>query len=107
MGGGVKRGEVHWVKSIHPDKKRPILILTRDSILDYLGEVTVAPITTTIRDIPSEVLLNQSEGFPMPCAVNLDHIQTVSKGRIGPMITTLSSEKMKEVAGAIRFALHI
>jgi mRNA interferase MazF len=103
----MKRGEVRWVKFIHPDKKRPILILTRDSILDYLGEVTIAPITTTIRDIPSEVLLTQREGMPMDCAVNLDHIQTVSKGRIGSMITTLSSEKMNEVAGAIRFALNI
>lgn len=103
----MKRGEVRWYKFTHPDKKRPILILTRDSILDYLGEVTVAPITTTIRDIPSEVLLTQSEGMPMDCAVNLDHIQTVSKGKIGPLITTISSEKLKEVAGAVRFALNI
>ena len=107
MGGGMKRGEIRWYKFTHPDKKRPILILTRNSILDYLGEVTVAPITTTIRDIPSEVILTQREGMPMDCAVNLDHIQTVSKGKIGPSITTISSEKLKEVAGAVRFALNI
>jgi mRNA interferase MazF len=107
MGGGMKRGEIRWYKFTHPDKKRPILILSRDSILDYLGEVTVAPITTTIRDIPSEVLLTQREGMPMDCAVNLDHIQTVSKGKIGSLITTISSERLKEVAEAIRFALHI
>ena len=103
----MKRGEIRWYKFTHPDKKRPILILTRNSILDYLGEVTVAPITTTIRDIPSEVILTQREGMPMDCAVNLDHIQTVSKGKIGPLITTISSEKLKEVAGAVRFALNI
>ena len=103
----MKRGEIRWYKFIHPDKKRPILVLTRDSILDYLGEVTVAPITTTIRDIPSEVILTQREGMPMECAVNLDHIQTVSKSKIGPLITAISSEKLKEVAGAIRFALNI
>ena len=103
----MKRGEIRWVKFAHPDKKRPILILTRDSILDYLGEVTVAPITTTIRDIPSEVILTQREGMAMDCAVNLDHIQTVSKGKIGPLISTISSEKLKEVAGAVRFALNI
>jgi mRNA interferase MazF len=103
----MKRGEVRWYRFIHPDKKRPILILTRDSILDYLGEVTVAPITTTIRDIPSEVFLTQREGMPMDCAVNLDHIQTVSKSKIGPLITSLSSEKLVEVAGAVRFALNI
>jgi mRNA interferase MazF len=103
----MKRGEIRWYKFIHPDKKRPILVLTRDSILDYLGEVTVAPITTTIRDIPSEVILTQREGMPMECAVNLDHLQTVSKSKIGPLITAISSEKLKEVAGAIRFALNI
>jgi len=103
----MKRGEIRWVKFAHPDKKRPILILTRDSILDYLGEVTVAPITTTIRDIPSEVILTQREGMAIDCAVNLDHIQTVSKGKIGPLISTISSEKLKEVAGAVRFALNI
>ena len=103
----MKRGEIRWVKFAHPDKKRPILILTRDSILDYLGEVTVAPITTTIRDIPSEVILTKREGMSMDCAVNLDHIQTVSRGKIGPLITTISSEKLKEVAGAVRFALNI
>ena len=103
----MKRGEIRWVKFAYPDKKRPILILTRDSILDYLGEVTVAPITTTIRDIPSEVILTQREGMSMDCAVNLDHIQTVSKSKIGPLITTISSDRLTEVAGAIRFALNI
>jgi mRNA interferase MazF len=103
----MKRGEIRWVRFTHPDKKRPILILTRDSILEYLGEVTIAPITTTIRDIPSEVILTPREGMPTDCAVNLDHIQTVSKGKIGPLITILSSEKLEEVAGAVQFALHI
>ncbi len=103
----MKRGEIRWYRFIHPDKKRPILILTRDSILEYLGEVTVAPITTTMRDIPSEVILTQREGMPMDCAVNLDHIQTVSKGKIGPLIATISSDKLEKVAEAIRFALNI
>src|SRR4030067_2288924 len=90
----MKRGEVRWYKFQPPDKNRPVLIMTRDSILEYLGEVTVAPITSTIRDIPSEVFLSRAEGMPKECAVNCDHIQTVSKGKIGSRITTLSSEKM-------------
>ena len=69
-----------------PDKKRPVLILTRDSALDFLGEVTVAPITSTIRDIPSEVLLTKTDSVPRDSAVNLDHLQTVSKGKIGSLI---------------------
>ena len=78
----MKRGEIRWYKFNAPDKKRPVLILTRDFILDYLGEVTVAPVTTTVRDIPSEVFLSKREGMKRDCAINLDHIQTVSKGLI-------------------------
>ncbi|MFZ5995006.1 MAG: type II toxin-antitoxin system PemK/MazF family toxin [Thermodesulfobacteriota bacterium] len=103
----MKRGEVRWYKFFHPDKKRPVLILTRDSILDYLGEVTIAPITTTIRDIPSEVFLSRQDGLPHDCAVNCDHIQTVSKGKIGSLITTLPANKMIEAGRAIAFALNL
>jgi mRNA interferase MazF len=83
------------------------LILTRDSALDFLGEVTVAPVTTTIRDIPSEVPLGETDGMPRACAVNLDHIQTVSKGKIGALITTLSADRMAQVRQALRFALAL
>jgi mRNA interferase MazF len=103
----MKRGEIRWYKFQLPDKNRPVLILTRDSILEYLGEVTVAPITSTLRDIPSEVFLSEEEGMPRDCAVNCDHIQTVSKGKIGSRITTLTSEKMEQVREAILFALNL
>ena len=103
----MKRGEIRWYKFQSPDKKRPVLILTRDSALEYLGEVTIAPITSTIRDIPSEVCLSSQDGMPRDCAINCDHIQTVAKGRIGSLITTLSSEKLKEVSNAIYFALDL
>ena len=88
-----------------PDKKRPVLILTRDSALEFLGEVTIAPITSTVRDIPSEVLLTNADGMPRDCAVNLDHVQTVSKGKIGSLITTLSTIKMERVRSSLMFAL--
>jgi len=103
----MKRGEIRWYKFRAPDKKRPILILSRDSILEYLGEVTVAPITTTLRDIPSEVFLSKNEGMPRDCAINFDHIQTVSKRKVGSLITTLSSEKLEQVRQAILFALDL
>jgi len=82
----MRRGEIRWYKFKAPDKKRPVLILTRDSILEYLGEVTVAP---------------------EDCAINFDHIQTVSKAKIGSLITTLSPEKLKQVRTAILFALNL
>jgi mRNA interferase MazF len=101
----VKRGEVRWYRFDRPDKKRPVVILTREAVLQYLGEVTVAPVTRVIRDIPSEVALSDSDGMPRPCAINCDHIQTVPKGKVGALIATLGQKRMAEVAGAVRFAL--
>lgn len=101
----MQRGEVRWYKFSKPDKRRPVVILTRDSAMEFLGEVTVAPVTSTVRDIPSEVLLTEADGMPRSCAVNLDHIQTVAKGKIGPVITTLSPRKMSELRSACFFAL--
>lgn len=103
----MNRGEVRWYKFKKPDKKRPVLILTRDSILEYLGEVTVAPITSTIRNIPSEVILSKSDGMPTDCVINFDHIQTVSKKKIGSLIKTLTHEKLKEVCAAVLFSIDL
>ena len=103
----MKRGEIRWYKFNTPDKRRPVLILTRDSILEYLGEITVAPVTSTIRDIPSEVILSQEDGMKKHCVINCDHIQTVSKNKIGGFITTLSQEKLEEVRKALLFAMKL
>jgi mRNA interferase MazF len=103
----MKRGEIRWYKFKAPDKKRPVLILTRDYILGYLGEVTVAPFTSTVRDIPSEIFLTEQDGMTKDCAINFDHIQTVSKGKIGSLITTLSADKLERVSEAIQFALDL
>ena len=103
----MKRGEIHWYKFKPPDKRRPVLILARDSILQYLGEITIAPITSTVRNIPSEVLLSREDGMPRDCAINCDHIQTVSRGKIGSLITAMSPQRMAEVSDSIRFALDL
>src|SRR5438552_3554175 len=101
----MKRGEVRWYKFTHPDKMRPVLVLTRDSVMEFLAEVTVAPITSVVRDIPSEVSLGRSDGLPRNCAVNCDHLQTVSKAKLGGLIATISSERLLEVRRAVSFAL--
>ncbi len=101
----MRRGEVRWYKFTQPDKRRPVVILTRESALAFLGEVTIAPITSTIRDIPSEVLLTEADGMARQCAVNLDHVQTVAKAKLGAVITTLSPRKMTELRTALLFAL--
>jgi mRNA interferase MazF len=103
----VKRGEVRWYTFKALDKKRPVVILTRSSVIEYLGEVTVAPVTSTVRDIPSEVPLGKNDGMPRECAVNLDHIQTLSRARVGRLIAVLSPEKLVQVKKAIQFALDL
>lgn len=103
----MRRGEIRWYKFKSPDKKRPVVILTRNSILEYLTEVTVAPVTSTIRDIPSEVFLSKHDGMRNDCVINFDHMQTVSKSRIGSLIATLPDERLGEIRGAICFALEL
>jgi mRNA interferase MazF len=101
----VKRGEVRWYTFKAPDKRRPVLVLTRDTALSFLNAVTVAPITTTIREIPSEVYLDQDDGMNEPCVVNFDNIITIPREQVDDLIITLSFEKMLEAEKAIRFAL--
>jgi mRNA interferase MazF len=101
----MKRGDVRWYTFKAPDKRRPVLILTRDSAIGFLNALTIAPITSTIRDIPTEVYLSRADGLLTECTVNLDNLQTVPKANIGPLIATLSAEQMEEVKQAISFAL--
>jgi len=103
----LRRGEVRWYRFARPEKRRPVLILTRDSVLEYLGEATVAPITRTVRGIPSEVALGPEDGMPGPCAANLDHVQTVTQARLGALVTTLPAHRMTEIREALLFALGL
>ncbi len=103
----IQRGDVRWYRFGRPDKQRPVVVLTRAAALEFLSEVTIAPVTSTIRDIPTEVLLTHGDGMPRTCAVNLDHVQTVSRAQVGALIATLHADRMKQVADALRFALDV
>jgi mRNA interferase MazF len=103
----MERGEVRWYEFQPPDKRRPVLILTRTSAIHFLNEVTVAPVTSTIRGIPSEIKVGIEQGVPQDCAINFDHMQTVPKAKVGRLITILSLEKMEEAASALCFALGV
>ena len=105
MAGRVARGDVRLYDFAPPDKKRRVVVLTRDSAIAYLSTVTVAPITSTVRDVPSEVVLNEDDGMKSPCAVNLHHPVTVSQQRLGKRVAHLSSARMSEICGAVRFTL--
>jgi len=100
----MERGEIRWYTFKSPDKQRPVVVLTRNSALKFLGEATIAPITSTVRDIPTEVVLDEKDGMKTVCAINLDHIQTVSKGKLGAYISMLSESKLEEVKRALLFA---
>ena len=84
-----------------------MLILTRDSAIPVLNSVTIAPVTSTIRNIPTEVVLTEADGMPTTCAANFDNVQTVPKNNIGTRIAQLSERKMLEAAAAIKFALAL
>jgi mRNA interferase MazF len=101
----VNRGDVCWYTVKAPDKKRPVLILSRDSAIGVLNSVTVAPITSTIRSIPTELVLTEDDGLPNTCAANFDNLQTVPKSNIGDRIARLTTQKMKLAAEAVSFAL--
>ena len=103
----MRRGEIRWYRFAPPDKRRPALVLTRNPVIASLHEVTVAPITTNVREIPSEVALSIDDGMPRDCAVNCDHLQTVPQAKLGALLTTLSTERMYQVTEAIRFALAL
>ena len=107
MGGRMERGEIRWYTFAEPDKTRPVLILTRSSAIRYLNAVTIVPITTTIRGVPSEAPLSVDDGLMTDCAANFYNVQTVPKAKIGSRITTLSRLRMAEVDRAIQFALGI
>ena len=103
----MNRGDVCWYNFKNPDKKRPVLVLTRDSAITVLNSITIAPITSTIRSIPTELVLTEEDGLPHTCAANFDNLQTVPKGQIGDRITRLSRRRMQEAAAAVSFALAL
>ena len=105
MAGTLNRGEIRLCRFAPPDKQRPVLVLTRNSAIGHLATVTVAPITSTIRDVPSEVFLDIDDGMKGRCAVNLHNAVTVSQERLGARVASLRDEHMKEICAALRFSL--
>ena len=105
MAGRIARGDIRLYQFASPDKKRPVVVLTRDSAIAYLSTITVAPITSTIRGVPSEVVLTEDVGMKTPCAVNLHNAVTVSQDRLGRRLAQLSSLRMSEICAALRFSL--
>jgi mRNA interferase MazF len=105
MAGRIARGDVRLYSFAPPDKTRPVVILTRDSAIGYLSTLTVAPITSAVRGVPSEVMLHEEDGMKTSCAVNLHNVATVSQDRLGRRVAQLNSSRMNEICAALRFSL--
>jgi len=104
MARGLNRGEVWLYAFKPPDKRRPVVVLTRQEVIDLLDTVMVAPITSTVRGAPSEVAVGIDEGLKRELAVNLDHVQTVDKRRLQRFVGSLDGSKMRQVCRALAIA---
>lgn len=105
MAQGLRRGEIRFCSFPPPDKERPVVVVTRDSALRYLNRVTVAPVTSTRRGVPSEVNLDVEDGLKGPCAINLHNLVTIDQARLRGRIGELSRERLTAVCTALAFAL--
>ena len=103
----MRRGEVWWAMLPQPAGRRPVLLLSRNEAYTVRDLVTVAPLTTRIRGIPTEVRLGAEDGLPRECVVNLDTITTIPKASLAERIAILSTEKLVTVEQALRFALGL
>lgn len=104
MARRIARGEVWTCACRKPDKRRPVVVLSRDEAVAVLHTVMVAPITSTIRGIPSEVVVGPPEGLAHESAVNLDHVQTVEQARLSKCLGRLGAEKMRVLCRALAVA---
>jgi mRNA interferase MazF len=85
----VKRGEIRWYTFRSPDRRRPVLLLSRPEVAAQLNEIIVVPATRTMRGLSTEVLLTQDDGMPVPCALNFDHVALAQRDRVGALICIL------------------
>jgi mRNA interferase MazF len=100
----VSRGEVWTYSFKERDKRRPVVVLSRNEAIDVLTTVLVAPVTSTIRDLPSQVVIGTNEGLDHDSAVSLDHVQCVDRKRLIRRLGRLPPARMREVCAALAVA---
>ena len=100
----MSRGEVWWYE--RPSTcRRPYLIITRSEAIPVLNQILAAPVTRTMRGIPTEVGLDQSDGLLVPCVATLDNLAQIRPALCTERITTLGPERMDQVCEALRAAV--
>lgn len=100
----MRRGEIRWYTFAAPDKRRPVLLLTRNAVIDTLNEIIAVPATRTIRGLATEVILSPDDGMPVACALNFDHVGIAQRSRLGAVLMTLSESRWPEVETALLIA---
>lgn len=100
-----QRGDV-WLAEVPGDKRRPVVVLTRNSVLPRLTTVLVAPVTTRVRDIPTEVPLGPAQGLSRQCVANFDNIVPLPKDVLAQRVGRLSASDLRRVCAAARFAIQ-
>lgn len=103
----MKRGEIWWAELPVPVGRRPVLLLSRDQAYAVRDLVILSPLTTHRRGLPTEVEMGPEDGLPRHSVVNLDVLTTESKSLLRERISTLSSEKLRDVDAALKFALGL
>lgn len=100
----MNRGDIRWYTYSPPDKKRPVLLLTRSEVIGNLNEIIVVPATRTIRGLNSEVLLTPDDGMPVVCALNFDHVALAQRSRFGALLTVVNEQRWPEIRRALLIA---
>jgi mRNA interferase MazF len=100
----VKRGEVWWAE-VPETGRRPFLIMTRDATIGVLNSVLAAPVTKSVRGLPTELALTEADGMPRDCAATFDNLRVVPKAYLVGLITELGPTRMHEACDAARRAL--
>src|SRR5713101_3218553 len=103
----MRRGEVWWADLPAPVGRRPVVLLSRNAAYRVRELVTVAPVTTRVRGIPSEVPLGADEGLAKACAANPDSITTIPKRSLASRVSLLSQSKLADVERALHFSLGL
>lgn len=103
----MRRGEVWWAELPQPVGSRPVVILTRDAVLNSIGSVVVTLVTRSIRGLPTEVVLGRRQGLPTKCVANLDNILTVPRERLKRLMGACNSAKLEELNQAVKTALDV
>jgi mRNA interferase MazF len=97
----VRRGEIRWYTFGLPDKRRPVLLLTRDDVIDQLNELIVDPLTRTVRGLSTEVVLTPDDGMPVISAINFDHVSLAQRSRLGATLSTFPEARWSEARSAL------